>query len=74
MRESLIIAFAGLVIGLAASLALSRTLRGLLFGVPPTDLVTYAGVSALLIVVALIASYGPARRATRIDPVLALRE
>jgi putative ABC transport system permease protein len=74
VRESLLIALAGLAIGLALSLALSRALRGLLFGVPPTDLVTYVGVSALLLVVALLASYGPARRATRIDPVVALRQ
>jgi hypothetical protein len=74
VRESLLIAVTGLVVGLAVSLALSRVLRGLLFGVPSTDVVTYAGVSTLLLVVALIASYGPARRATRIDPVVALRE
>jgi putative ABC transport system permease protein len=74
VRESFVIAFVGLVAGLAVSLGLSRTLRGLLFGVPATDVVTYAGVSVLLIVVAVLASYGPARRATRIDPVLALRE
>jgi putative ABC transport system permease protein len=74
VRESLLIAIAGLVVGLGVSLALSRALRGLLFGVPPTDLVTYAGVSGLLLVVALLASYGPARRATRIDPMTALRE
>jgi ABC-type antimicrobial peptide transport system permease subunit len=74
VRESLLIAVTGLVVGLAVSLALSRVLRGLLFGVPSTDVVTYAGVSTLLLVVALIASYGPARRATRIDPVVALRD
>jgi putative ABC transport system permease protein len=74
VRESFLIALGGLVIGLVLSLALSRAVRGLLFGIPPTDVVTYAGVSVLLIVVALLASYGPARRATRIDPVLALRE
>jgi putative ABC transport system permease protein len=74
VRESLLIAVAGLAIGLAASLLLSRALRGLLFGVPPTDVATYAGVSGLLLVVALAASYGPARRATRIDPVTALRD
>jgi predicted permease len=74
VRESLLIALTGLAIGVVVSLALSRLLRGLLFGVPPTDVVTYVGVSALLVAVALIASYGPARRATRIDPMTALRE
>jgi predicted permease len=74
VRESLLIALTGLALGVVASLALSRLLRGLLFGVPATDVVTYAGVSALLLVVALLASYGPARRATRIDPITALRE
>ena len=56
VRESLVIAVAGLVIGLAVSLLLSRALQGLLFGVPPTDVVTYAGVSVLLLLVALAAS------------------
>jgi putative ABC transport system permease protein len=63
----------GVVIGLAGSFALTRFMSGMLFGVEPGDPVTFVTVSALLVSVALIASWIPARRATRIDPVLALR-
>jgi putative ABC transport system permease protein len=64
---------AGLGLGLAASVALTRLISDLLFGVTPLDLPTFAGVSLLLLAVALLASYIPARRATRIDPMVALR-
>ena len=74
VRESLFIAVAGLGLGVAASLALSRVVSGLLYGVEPVDWPTYVAITALLLVVALTAAYGPARRATRIDPVAALRE
>jgi len=63
----------GLALGLAAALAATRLLSSLLYGVHPTDAVTFAAVSLILLVVALIASYLPARRATRIDPIVALR-
>jgi putative ABC transport system permease protein len=66
-------AFAGIAIGLAGSLILTRFLSTLLFGVRATDPVTYIGVAALLSVVAFLASYTPARRATRVDPMAALR-
>jgi len=65
--------FAGLAIGLAASLVLTRFLASLLFGVGPTDPLTFASVALLLAVVALVACYLPARRAMRIDPMRALR-
>ena len=71
-RAAILIA-AGLGLGLAASVALTRLISGLLFGVTPLDLPTFAGVSLLLFVVACLASYIPARRATRIDPMIALR-
>jgi predicted permease len=63
----------GLVIGLGGAFFLSRYMRSLLFEVPPTDLVTFGGVSLLLLLVALIASWLPARRAAKIDPMVALR-
>jgi ABC-type lipoprotein release transport system permease subunit len=56
-----------------ASLALTRAIVSLLVGVTPTDPVTFLGVSLLLAAVALVASYIPARRAARVDPMLALR-
>ena len=74
LRESLWISVGGLVAGAAASLALSRLLTGLLYGIKPIDVPTYAGIGALLLTVAALASYGPARRATRVDPLVALRE
>jgi putative ABC transport system permease protein len=64
---------AGIAIGLTASLALTRVISNLLFGVTATDLPTFLGVSALLTAVALLANYFPARRATRVNPVVALR-
>ena len=64
---------AGLAIGLAGSFALTRVMSGLLYGVAPTDPLTFATVGVVLALVAVAASYLPARRATRIDPILALR-
>ena len=74
MREGLGIAFAGLLIGLGVSLLTSRALGGLLFGVSATDPATYAAIVGVLLAVSVIASYGPARRATRVDPLIALRD
>jgi ABC-type antimicrobial peptide transport system permease subunit len=65
---------AGIVIGLAGALATSRVLEGLLYGVEARDPLTFSVVPAVLVMVALAASWLPARRATRIDPVTALRE
>jgi predicted permease len=68
------LASAGLLLGLLAGLAVSRSLAGQLFGVAPTDPVTYAGVSILLLDVAFIACWLPARRALDVDPAEALRQ
>jgi putative ABC transport system permease protein len=73
VRQAGTLAVAGLLLGLAFAMAASRLIRDLLFRVEPGDLVTYAGVAATLAVVALLASYLPARRAARIDPTSALR-
>jgi putative ABC transport system permease protein len=71
--ESLKLAVVGLAIGLAGSIAVGRALQRLLFGVQGTDAVTFAATAALLVLVAFLASYLPARRAMRIDPMAALR-
>jgi predicted permease len=67
------LAVAGVAIGVAASLIITRLLSSLLFGISATDPITFAGVAALLSLVALLASYIPARRAMRLDPNTALR-
>jgi hypothetical protein len=72
VRQGLTMAAVGISLGVAASAALTRVIAGFLFGVGPMDPATYAAVSALLIVVALLAADVPARRAARIDPTVAL--
>ena len=73
VRQGVLLSGVGAVLGLAAAAGLTRLMSSLLFGVTPLDPVTYAAVSALLILAAVLASYLPARRAMAIDPVEALR-
>jgi putative ABC transport system permease protein len=68
------LALAGVALGLAGATGLTRFLKAVLFGVEPIDLPTFIGVSVLLVTVAMLACVVPARRATRVDPIVALRE
>ncbi len=74
LKQGLWKAGLGVVIGLIVALVLSHYMTALLFGVKPTDPLVYVGVSAVLLIVALLASYLPARRAAAIDPLVALRD
>jgi len=73
LKKGLILSLIGLAIGLVGSFAATWAMSSLLFGVSTTDPVTFAGVAVILTVVALIACYIPARRATLVDPIIALR-
>jgi putative ABC transport system permease protein len=73
LRQGLIPAVVGVAVGLAAALLAGQVLKGLLFGIEPTDTITLVSVPALLLFVSLAACYLPARRATQVDPTQALR-
>jgi len=73
LREAFVLAVAGIGVGLVAAALSTRALSGLLYGVSATDPITFASVPLAITIVALIASYLPARRATRVDPTTALR-
>ncbi|HSS19134.1 MAG TPA: ABC transporter permease [Pyrinomonadaceae bacterium] len=73
VRNGMTMALIGVVAGLAGAFGLTRLLESLLFGVTPTDSITFVVVTATLLFVALLACYIPARRATRVDPLVALR-
>jgi putative ABC transport system permease protein len=73
LRQGLGLAMAGAALGLVGSVIVSHLMAGLLYGVSPTDLLTFVGVTLVLTAVALAACYVPARRAMRVDPLVALR-
>lgn len=73
MGKGLVILFCALAIGVAVAFALSRVISGLLFGISTLDLTSILGASFLLTTVGLVACYIPARRASRVDPMVALR-
>ena len=73
VRGAVVLAVVGVVIGAAGALFLTRLMRDLLFGVEPFDVPTFGAVALILTLVALLASYIPGRRATRVDPIIALR-
>jgi predicted permease len=73
LRQSLLMVLAGLVIGIGGAFALTRLMSSLLFGVNPTDVATFLGVSLMLACIGIVAGYVPARRAANVDPMIALR-
>jgi putative ABC transport system permease protein len=73
VRHGMILTAVGVLVGLAGAFALTRVMSSLLYGVTPTDIVTFTGVPAVIVAVALLANFIPARRATKVDPLEALR-
>jgi len=73
IRRGMLLTMVGVGLGLAGSFGLTRLISSLLFGVSATDIGTFGAVSSLLFVIALLACWLPARRASRVDPIVALR-
>jgi ABC-type antimicrobial peptide transport system permease subunit len=73
VRHGLVLALIGIVIGLGGAVLMTPVMSTLLYGVRPVDLVTYTAVSITLAAVTLLATYLPARRASRVQPIIALR-
>jgi ABC-type antimicrobial peptide transport system permease subunit len=73
LRESLWMVAAGMAVGIPAALALTKLVRGVLYGIEPNDPASFVAAGALMIAVAAVAAWIPARRAARVDPMRALR-
>jgi putative ABC transport system permease protein len=73
IRQGMVLTIAGLLVGIAVGLAATRVMSDMLFGVTATDAVTFVSAGVLLVIVAFLACYVPARRATKVDPLVALR-
>ena len=73
LKQGMTLASIGVVLGLAGAFALTHVLESLLFAIKPTDAATFASVAAVLVAITLVACYVPARRAARVDPMVALR-
>jgi ABC-type antimicrobial peptide transport system permease subunit len=73
LREAAAIAALGIAVGIAAALALQKLVSAFLFGVQPTDVPTFTTVVAVLVTCCLVASYIPARRASRVDPMISMK-
>lgn len=73
LKKGMALALVGVAIGIAGAVAITRLMASLLFGVQPVDVLTFAAVSLGVLAVALLACYIPARRATKVDPLIALR-
>ena len=73
MRESMMLVLAGVLLGLAGAMAASRPIASLLFGLAPVDPLTIAAAIVVMLLLSSIAAYLPARRASRVDPIVALR-
>jgi ABC-type antimicrobial peptide transport system permease subunit len=74
LREGLLLTFAGLAVGVAGAVLITRMMQAFLFGVSPTEPIVFLVIAALLLVVAVLACWIPARRAMRLDPLQALRQ
>jgi ABC-type antimicrobial peptide transport system permease subunit len=73
VKQGLKLVGAGMLLGIGAAFILTRVMATLLYGISATDPMTFAGISVVLLAVAILASYIPALRATRVDPIIALR-